>query len=388
MAKITGKISDEPTEDAAPGPARASLGVRLKAWWRGEEAVPAAANDAGEAGSADSARPGGADKDKDSADEDSNAAAAGAPSLTARLKAWWDGTEPDATPPGEGQGDGKDGADAGPARSPLVVVADIPDIADRAVKSAWPSERIAAAERIWGAGFAGPGGVELAVRLTKPFALDKSKTMLELGSGLGGNARAIATEFDSWVTGYECDPALAAAAMETSRQHGLGKRAVVHAYDHKAFLADTHKFDAFFSKAALFRFAEKSELLTALPGKLKDRAQVVITDLVLAAPGAADPALEAWIRDEAEKPHPWTAEQYVSAATKVHLDVRVNEDLTDEYLAMVRSAWRGLEAVLKPGIVDAATAAAILEEGANWQRRAAALASGKLRLIRLHMVKR
>ena len=386
MAKIAGKISDEPTEDAALGPARASLGARVKAWWSGEEAVPAAANDAGDADSAGSARPGGTDKD--SADEDSNAAAAGAgaPSLKARLKAWWDGTE--ATPPAEGEGDGKDGVGAGPARAAPVVVADIPDIADQTVKSAWPSERIAAAERIWGAGFAAPGGVELAVRLTKPFALDKSKTMLELGSGLGGNARAIATEFDSWVTGYERDPTLAAAAMETSRQHGLGKRAVIRAYDHKAFLADTLRFDALFSKEALFRFPEKSELFTALPGKLKDRAQVVITDLVLAAPGATDPALEAWIRDEAEEPHPWTAEQYVSAATKVNLDVRVNEDLTDEYLAMVRDAWRGLEAVLKPGVVDAAAAAAILDEGANWQRRAAALASGKLRLIRLHMVKR
>ncbi|MBM3540718.1 MAG: hypothetical protein FJX51_01610 [Alphaproteobacteria bacterium] len=70
------------------------------------------------------------------------------------------------------------------------------------------------------------------------------------------------------------------------------------------------------------------------------------------------------------------------------LDVRVHEDISDSYAAMVRTAWRSFESLLKPGSLDAETTEALLVEGELWQRRLAALAEGGLRVVRAHMIKR
>jgi cyclopropane fatty-acyl-phospholipid synthase-like methyltransferase len=376
------KVEDAKDEPAAPT-ARPSFGARMKAWWHGEQRPPTPSND----DTAPEALGGATDASGASEEPTGESTLPASMSFKTRLKAWWRGVDvTELNPTAE-----SDVESALPVKSDVAPMpAPETPAAPPAEKppSAWTSPRIAAAERIWGAGLNRPGGLEFVIELCKPFRLDKSKTVLELGAGPGGHARAVATEFGTWVTAFEADAGLAEAAMAVSIQQGLGKRAAVHGFDLKSFLADKRHYDAMFSMEALFTWPEKAEIWAVLPKKLKDRGEVMITDFVLAAPDASGPALDAWRAAEIVAPEPWVWAQYQEVAKAGGFEVRVHEDISDSYAAMVRETWKSFESLLKPGSLDAETTEALLKEGELWHRRLAALAEGQLRVIRAHMIKR
>ncbi len=366
-----------PNSENGTSPARPRFGARMKAWWHGADVLPAPSND--------DVAPTTAKPEQDAptesvASERTDDGQSGAVSFKLRFKAWWQGVDVAAIAPSSAPESPVEPPAASPA-PPEPATADAP-------RRVWPSARIAAAERIWGAGFHTPGGLEFVIDLCKPFGLDKSKSALELGAGLGGHARAIATEFNTWVTGYEADPGLAEAAMAVSTQLGLAKRAAILPFNLASFLADPQRYNAAFSKEALYAFPGKAEILAALPGKLKDRGAVMITDFVLAAPNASGSALEAWRVAEPTPPDPWTWSKYEAAANAAAFEVRVHEDISDAYATMARAAWRNFETLLKPGTLDAETTEALFVEGELWHRRLGALTDGGLRVIRIHMIRR
>jgi hypothetical protein len=89
----------------------------------------------------------------------------------------------------------------------------------------WPPARITVAESLWGEGFLFPGGEDETLRLVKPLGLSPKASLLLLGAGSGGPARAIAAKLGVWVTAFEADPDLAVLSMERSTKAGLGRRA-------------------------------------------------------------------------------------------------------------------------------------------------------------------
>src|SRR5262245_48857497 len=123
------------------------------------------------------------------------------PSFGKKLHAWWEGYELPAQ-----ETDAQPQAAATPA----------PAAADAPPADAWSKSRIKVAELIWGDGFNFPGSADHVVELVKPFGLNKEKSLLDLGCGLGGGTRAIAKEFGSYCEGMEHSPALAKAGMEMS----------------------------------------------------------------------------------------------------------------------------------------------------------------------------
>src|SRR5690606_40151864 len=62
-------------------------------------------------------------------------------------------------------------------------------------------------------------------RLTKPLGINKKLSVAELGAGLGGFARWVADEYDAYVTGYEPDEVLMAAASAMMKIGGHAGRA-------------------------------------------------------------------------------------------------------------------------------------------------------------------
>ena len=345
------KVQDN---ESGAAPARPRFGARMKAWWHGSDVPPVPSND-------DAAPATNTAKDDSvvvPAEAQSDGDAPEKVSFKHRFTAWWRGVDIAAIAPSTEPMGTVEPPSAAPVPSGSASALE-PD----APRSVWPSMRLAAAERIWGAGFHTPGGLEFVIGLCKPFGLDKSKSVLELGAGPGGHARAVATEFNTWVIGYEADTGLAEAAMAVSTQQGLAKRAAILPFDLKTFVADSRRFNAVFSKEALYAFPEKAEIWAALPGKLKDKGEIMLTDLVLATPNASGPALDAWRASEPNSPDPWTWVQYQAAAKAGSLEVHVHEDISDAYAAMVRAAWRSFESLLKPGSLDAETTDALLVEG-------------------------
>jgi hypothetical protein len=72
-------------------------------------------------------------------------------------------------------------------------------------------------EAVFGSGAIGPGGSARTVDMVGAFGLGSDVNVLDVSSRLGGTARAIALDYNAWVTGYESDPELAAAAMAPER---------------------------------------------------------------------------------------------------------------------------------------------------------------------------
>jgi len=119
-----------------------------------------------------------------------------------RFRAWWDGYELEAKPKSslDTQSDASEGlgADDGisdePERFPPL---------DRS--SPWPETRQRIAQLVWGDGFVVPGDADSTTDLVQAFGLDSSSNMLEIGSGVGGGTRAIASRFGAYVAGFEID---------------------------------------------------------------------------------------------------------------------------------------------------------------------------------------
>lgn len=368
--------TEERSEDGAVAAEKPPLATRLKAWWKGVDAMDLnleAAND-------DASNDGAAARASDDGDDRPKA------SFLDRLRAWWHGVSIADLAKGGEEEPGEDGkAPASPAAESSANSG--PEIAKSENKwpERWTNQRLTIVEKVWGDGMLTPGGTELVLRLANPLGLNKSRQLLEIGSGLGGAARTIAAEFDTYVTGFEPDATLASTAQSRSNDKGMGKRAVFEPYSIAALDKCKTRFDAMFSKESLYLIADKAELFARLPKLLKPRGEIVFTDYVLGDGDAKAPSLTAWRDGEPNPPHPWRWDQYAKVCKKCGLDVRVHEDLTKEYCASIIEAWRAFQSTLGADI-QPEDARVVMDEIALWQRRRAALESGALRVFRAHVV--
>lgn len=288
-----------------------------------------------------------------------------------RLKAWWDGHELTVR---EKQ------------RTPYEM-GDLSQDNVRYDSPEWASKRIEIMQEIWGKGMAGPGDAAYILKLVKPFALDPAFTVIDVGAGLGGPARAISEHFDIWITGLESDREIADAGMNLSTMAGLGKRAPVHYFDPDHYEFHEATIDCVFSKEALYLVEDKRRLLIEIINMIKHRGQLLFTDYVVAE-GAPAKELQAWMRGEPVPPHPWTQKQYEEALTEAQLDVRIKEDITDEVYKIITANWSDFLSSLKGRELDPPTSHAISEAVELWTRRTRAIEAGVLKLCRFHALKK
>lgn len=101
-----------------------------------------------------------------------------------------------------------------PARAPKAV-------------TAWPPDRLAVTNQLWGEGFTWPGGEVEMMRLAHPLGLSSAASLLLVEGGGGGAASCIARNLGAWVTGLEVEPELVAQAHTVIKAAALGKRATV-----------------------------------------------------------------------------------------------------------------------------------------------------------------
>jgi cyclopropane fatty-acyl-phospholipid synthase-like methyltransferase len=297
------------------------------------------------------------------------------PSFKARFKAWWEGYDP---------------ADLAAAEVPTPE----PVIAPSAPADVPPAEippleqpHIQVAQQIWGEGFTRPGGAAAILTLVKPFALDPSMTVMDFGAGLGGGTRAVSGEFGVWVNGFEPDPVLAAGGQELSARKGA-KKAEVKPCTMQDFQPKSASYDCIYSSEALYTVPEKEKLLTTCERALKARGQIALTDFVR-TPGtdSDDPRLADFATPTGKPGHFWSGEEYVAKMKALKFDIRVDEDLTENYRAAIIEAWVNFT----QDAVGAAYARShpdhLVSEVSLWTKRVAALDSGALQLRRYYAIK-
>lgn len=251
----------------------------------------------------------------------------------------------------------------------------------------WETARLRITQEVWGEGFSSPGGEDHILNMVKFFALNPSMSVLDLGAGLGGAARTMSQHFGVWVNGLEADKDLAEAGMGISTKAGMGKKAAIEHFDPENLKIKQKSIDCVFSKEFLYTIADKPAFLSALENVMKPRGQLLFTDYVLAERGLASEHTENWTKVEPVTPHPWAVEEYKEALAALRLDIRVVEDHTDQFRAMVTKAWAEFIKVRKNQGVEDDESVALVDEVELWARRMKALEAGDLKVIRIHALK-
>ena len=290
-------------------------------------------------------------------------------SLGDRFRAWWDGYEI-----------------LEPSNEPVPALEPEPkhEVHYEAPRQYWEPARVSLVQNLWGQGFSSPGGRDHVLTMVTIFGLDPAMTVLDLGAA----ARIMCQKFGVWVAGFEADEALAEAAMALSVKAGLGEKAPIKTFDPDKFEHKQKSVDCVFSKEFLFTVKDKTKFLTAIEDLLKPKGQFIFTDFNLAKPSLRSPTLETWIEHEPLKPHPWALDDYQDALATVHLDIRVAEDVTKMFRAMVIKGWADYTQSTRRGSIGEEAAPALVDEVELWSRRIQAIDSGDLKVCRIHAFKK
>jgi len=284
-----------------------------------------------------------------------------------RLHAWWEGyylaDEPPPPPP-------------------------VAEASDEAVKDdKWSAPRIKVAELIWGDGFCFPGGVEHVLQMVKPMTLNSAKSMLDIGCGLGGTTRTIAKTFGTWVVGLEASPMLARQGMQYSEKAGLVKKAPVQLFVPETLELPPKKYDAICVRNIFGGLNDKKPLLDEVTKALRPGGCLLISDFAVSQPDANSTAFRRWSDGEESPQRLITLDAFKALCSGLKIDLRVAEDMTDEFRELVIKGWANLASLMEGKSLDPEEAKSLAFELQHWQRRLAAIASGELRMTRIFGIK-
>ncbi len=302
-----------------------------------------------------------------------------------RFRAWWEGYELDAKPKAS-----PDERIVAPEPEQLHAGDEASDEPDRYTpidrSSSWPETRQKVAQLVWGDGFVVPGDAKSTAELVQAFGLDSSTNMLEIGSGVGGGTRAIASQFGAYVTGFDIEPELGAAATAQAEVHSLELKAAVHPLD-----PDNAQFKpAFYTGAlihdTLYRVPDKKAFLEKVVGAIKPSGHLVIVDLFF-ADDADTTEMDRWRDGERSEAYGWQIEEAQDVLYKLAIDVRVTADESDAYSAKILETWKSFVEHVDDNPLPDDLVLPMIDEAEFWARRVAAIQSGHLRLWRMTCLK-
>jgi hypothetical protein len=255
---------------------------------------------------------------------------------------------------------------------------------------AWTPARLRFVSALWGEGFTGPGGAEEALRLSKPLGLQSSHSLLNLGAGLGGAARAITSASGAWVSAYEQNADLARAGETLSKKAKLEKKAEIKPLDPASPRLRANYYHHALVQEALWTIEDKEKMVASLAAAVKPAGQVVITDLTTGPTPILpdDETARAWMRFDRSPVHLISAEDETRLFARHGLDIRIAEEISARHVQQAVAGWRGMIDVLADQKPTRAQALTIIQEAELWLRRLALIRSGRLKLLRWHAIRR
>jgi len=302
--------------------------------------------------------------------------------LKLRLKAWWEGYDTDDIKKRLSERVGAPEQDLGEEFKP-----EQPKNLNAENLDPWDAATVDIAQYIWGKGFCGPGGPDYIVSLSKLLALSPEMSMLQIGAGLGGPSRVLVDRFGVWITGFEESEMLVEKGRKLSKMAGLEKKAQLEQYQPENFEGFDRKYDRALSKEALFTIEDKSNMIAKIEEKLKPGGLFLMTEYVIGSDAVlGKDKYKEWVVGERRHPFPVLADELVDLMKKHHLQVRVSEDISMQYVDMINHAWAGADEVAaklakrEDGTMMIQT---LMREAEFWTRRKKLLETGDLKLWRI-----
>lgn len=256
------------------------------------------------------------------------------------------------------------------------------------VDDVWPATRLNVVEKMWGEGFITPGGADQVKKLLPLLDLDKKKSVLVLGPGLGGINFTMVEETGVWITGLESDTELAKLGHESMIRAQLKRQAPVRFNDLENLQLKPKSFDAALSFEGTLTVVDKKALFSAVADGLRMGGELFFSTLALPDTNPPNDKVKEWIAREPDraKPHPWPVEAMQAMLTSLNMEVRPVEDLTADYRRWVTTGFMNyLGGLSKSDLLT--TAQELMHECEYWTTRTNAIDSGGLKVVRYHAIK-
>lgn len=272
---------------------------------------------------------------------------------------------------------------APPKPEPAVSAPQAPKVDD-----VWPATRLNVVEKMWGEGFITPGGAGQVKKLLPLLALDKKKSVLVLGPGLGGINFTMVEETGVWITGLERDTELAKLGRESMIRAQLKRQAPVRHNDLENLQLKPKSFDAALSFEGTLTVVDKKALFSAVADGLRVGGELYFSTLALPDTNPPNDKVKEWMTVEPDraKPHPWPIEAMQATLASLNMEVRPVEDLTADYHRWVTTGFMNyLTGLSKSDLL--ASAQELMHECEYWTARINAIDSGGLKVVRYHAIK-
>lgn len=177
-------------------------------------------------------------------------------------------------------------------------------------------------------------GREATLALAERMGIGADTSVLDIGSGLGGTARALAEAFRCSVTGIDLTPSFCAAATELSRWTGLDGRTTFRVGDACALPFDDDSFDAAITIHAAMNIPDKAAVYREARRVLRPAGVFAIYD-VLQGEGGDVLFPVPWAREPSIS-HLATPAEMRDMLTSAGFELLEEVDSTEESLAWFR----------------------------------------------------
>ena len=124
------------------------------------------------------------------------------------------------------------------------------------------------------------GGLSATVRLTALLSVDAESNVLDVGSGLGGPARYIASTYGARVTGIDLSPSFVEAAIMINARTSLGDRVSFQTGSALALPFPRDSFDVVIMQHVAMNIADRAALYAGIRNVVKSAGQFLTYDII------------------------------------------------------------------------------------------------------------
>jgi len=163
--------------------------------------------------------------------------------------------------------------------------------------------------------------------LARDLAIDKSMQILDVGCGLGGAARHLASEFGCQVTGIDLSEEYCRVAASLTQRLGLDALVSFRQANAVALPFPDSSFDIVWTQHAAMNIPDKSALYRELFRVLKPRGRLALYD-ILAGPGGDVHFPVPWAREPSIS-FLLTAQQLLDTLTAAGFEILIWRDATE-----------------------------------------------------------
>jgi len=167
-------------------------------------------------------------------------------------------------------------------------------------------------------------GREATVELADRAAIGPGLRILDIGSGIGGSARYLATERDCTVTGIDLSQEYVDVAMELARRVGLDRKVTFQRASALDLPMDDASFDLVWTEHVQMNIEDKDKFYSEIHRVLKPGGTLAFHDVFLGEAGDPHYPLP-WASDPSIS-HLWTLDRLRAALGRIGFEIRDWED--------------------------------------------------------------